>query len=167
MVRSYGQTKTYRVFKETEYVNGSFYRALYDTIKKVENKRIDIYFLKDVFYSPYYLPAKFLDTNFRSKTVSIWRFPERKKDLHSNWENTYVYDSLGRVTNYGYSGCFICSQIPYRYVVSYDSSGRVVEIKEIFNGMENYRFHYSDDGDIIQFDKYLVGKLETRIILIK
>ena len=148
-----------------EYINGNFYRQLYDTIKIV-NEQIDIYFLKRHFYSPYYLPDKFIDRQKRSQKISVWRDQKGKKDFQQNWENIYTYDSLGRVINYSYSGCVICSNVPYNYRVTYNSKGQVAHIADLKNLIDSFKFFYDNKGEIMKFEKYLEDKLEIEIMLV-
>lgn len=82
-----------------------------------------------------------------------------------NWENTYSYDSLGRVTNYSYSGCFVCSDFPYTYNVTYNLAGQVDRIFNSNNIKDGFKFYYNSKGDIVKFEKYLLDKLETVIEL--
>lgn len=162
---SSAQSGRAKVFHKTEYINGSFYRQTSDTIK-VANEPIDIYFFKRHFFSPYYLPEKFIDQQHKNKTISAWRDPKGKKDYQQNWENTYTYDSLGRVTNYTYSGCFICSNLPYSYTVTYNSIGQVHRIFNTTNIKDGFKFYYNKKGDVVKLEKYLLDKLETVIELI-
>jgi len=165
-ISSYGQTEIAKIFQKIEYVDGDFYKQLYDTIK-LKKENIDIYFFRNHFYTPYYLPDRFIDKQYKNKTVSIWRDANAKKDYRSNWENTYTYDSLSRVTNYTYSGCIICSNMPYNYIVTYNSSGQVDVIKNTISEKDSYRFYYNNTGDLIQFEKYSSDLLETRIIVVR
>jgi hypothetical protein len=158
-----GQTK---IFKTIEYINGNFYQLSFDTIK-VSNEKIDIYFLNRHFFSPYYLPEKFIDKRYRNQKISIWADLKGKKDYKINYENTYVYDSLGRVTSFSYSGCFVCSSFPFSYKVSYNSEGQVEQILNSTNVKDRYNFYYSSKGDIVKFEKFLADQLETIIALVE
>ena len=161
---SSAQTGRTRLFHKTEYINGNFYRQTSDTIKTA-NEPIDIYFFKRHFFSPYYLPEKFIDQQYKNKRISVWRDPKGKKDYQQNWENTNTYDSLGRVTNYTYSGCFICSNLPYSYTVTYNLVGQVDRIFSTNNIKDGFKFYYDKKGDIVKLERYLLDKLETVIEL--
>lgn len=163
-LNSSAQRVRFKVFKKTEYINGNFYREMYDTITSVDEK-LDIYFLKRHFYSPYYLPDKFVDKQKRNKKISIWRDPNGKKD-QQNWENVFTYDNLGRVISYSYSGCFICSDLPYNYNVTYNANGLVAQITETKNMVDKFKFYYDGQGVIVKFEKYLIDKLEQVIVLV-
>jgi hypothetical protein len=162
---SSGQTEQTKIFKTIEYINGNFYRQSFDTVK-ISNEKIDIYFLKHHFYSPYYLPVKFIDKQYRNQKISIWGDPKGKKDYKLNYENTYAYDSLGRLINFTYSGCFVCSSFPYSYRVTYNSEGQVEQIFNLTNVKDGFKFYYNAKGDIVQFEKFLQDKLETVIALV-
>lgn len=162
---SSAQKQHKRIFKRTEFINGSLYRELYDTIK-TGSERMDIYFLKKHFYSPYYLPDQFIDKQNRNKAISIWRYPEDKKDFKQNWEYVYTYDSLGRVIRYTYSSCIICSTLPYDYSVTYNSNDQVILIQETVNPVTSFKFYYNSKGDIIKYEKYLGDKLALEIRLV-
>ena len=162
---SSAQTGQVNVFYKTEYINGNFYRQTSDTISAT-NEPIDIYFFNRHFFSPYYLPEKFIDQRHKNKKISVWRDPKGKKDYQRNWENTYTYDSLGRVTNYTYSGCFICSNFPYNYTVTYNLVGQVDHIFDTSNSKDGFKFYYDNNGTVVKFEKYSGDKLETVIKLL-
>lgn len=81
-----------------------------------------------------------------------------------NWENTYTFDSLGRVTTYTYSGCFVCSNLSYSYNVTYNAIGQVDRISNKIL-KDGFTFYYNPKGDIIRLEKYLLDKVETVIEL--
>ena len=160
-----GQNGQVRIFKKTEYINGNFYRQLFDTIT-TNNKTLDVYFFNKNFYLPYYLPTTFIDKQHRNQNISIWRDPKAKKDYKQNWENTYTYDSLGHVTRYTYSGCFICSNMPYNYTVTYNSKEQVEQLINTIGTKDSFKFYYNAQGDIIKFEKYSSNMLEEEITLL-
>jgi hypothetical protein len=160
---SSAQTEKFKIFKKTEYSNNNFYTQTYDTIKLTQEP-IDIYFFRKHFHFPYYLPDKFIDERLKHRTTSVWRDPNGKKDDKNNWQNTYTYDSLGRVTSYTYSGCFVCSNFPYNYRVTYNKKGQVEQLNETINSIESFKFYYDNKGDIIKLEKYLLDKLETEVV---
>lgn len=162
-VHAVAQTETVKIFKKTEYSNGNFYRQSYDTIK-VAQEPVDIYFFKKHFNFPYDLPGKFTDEALKNRTVSVWRNPNGKKEDKGNWENTYTYDRLGRVTNYTYSGCFLCSNLPYNYSVTYNKDGQIEALNETINNLQSFRFYYDAQGAIVKLEKYISGKLQTELV---
>lgn len=163
---SYAQTESTKIFKKTEYINGNFYRELFDTINLV-NEKIDIYFFKNHFYTPYYLPDKFVDKRYKNQKITIWRDPKGKKNHEKNWENTFIYDSLNRVINFTYSSCIICNSFPYNYTVIYNSNGQVYQIANSINEQDGFKFYYNSKDEVERFEKYLFKKLETLITLVK
>ena len=158
-------TEPIRIFKSTEFISGQVVHQKFDTIK-VANYPIDIYFLKHNFFLPYDLPGAFINKLFKNQKVSIWADTTGKKDYLSNWENTYTYDYLGRVINYTYSSCTVCSSIPYNYVVKYNLNEQVTQIVSQSNG-DSLKFYYSSQGDVIKFERYMQGELNTEISLVK
>jgi|GEM_PF-1665037 len=161
---SSAQTTQVKVFKRTDYINGNFYRETFDTIA-VSHDRIDIYFFKRHFFSPYYLPDKFIDKRYKNQIISIWRDQNDKKDYQKNWENTYIYDSLGRVINFTYSSSFICSSLPYNYSVIYNLKGQVEQIINSINLKDRFRFHYNSQDNIVKFEKFSFDLLEMTLTL--
>lgn len=160
---SYAQTgKKMKVFKKIEYINGIFYQQTSDTIE-FENDLIDIYFFKKHFYSPYYLPEKFTDSRYISQTILLWRNPNGDKDFRKNWQDTYSYDSIGRVINFTHSSCLVCSSIAYNYSVTYNCMGQVAIIANKTGSKDRYEFYYNKKGDIIKFSKYSSNELVTKI----
>lgn len=162
-VHAVAQTETVKIFRKTEYSNGNFYRQRCDTIK-VAQEPVDVYFFKKHFNFPYYLPGKFTDEALKNRTISVLRNPNGKKDDKGNWENTYTYDSLGRVTNYTYSSCFLCSSLPYSYSVTYNKDGQIEALNETINNLESFRFYYDAKGAIVKLEKYIFGKLQTELV---
>ena len=161
---SYAQVEVKRIFHKATYINGSIYNELDDTIK-INNEKIDIYFFKDHFYSPYNLPYKFVDKKHKNRIISVWAYKKTRKNFAINYENTYKYDNLGRVINYTYSGCLVCSNLPYSYNVTYNSIGQVESIKEATNGGYSYKFYYDQNDNITKFEHFLFSNLLTKIIL--
>ena len=76
------------------------------------------------FNRPYHFPKYFIDSKYKNETIEIWNEPTKTKDFNSNWNFTYTYDSLSRVTDYNYSGCLICGQLVYRIQISYNNKNR-------------------------------------------
>ncbi|OJY89998.1 MAG: hypothetical protein BGP13_23145 [Sphingobacteriales bacterium 40-81] len=162
---STAQTKLLKIFKKTEYINDNIYRQTYDTLI-LTNPLIDIFFFKKNFYFPYYLPDKFIDEKYKNKKISVWSDQKGKKDYKLNWEHTYAYDKAGRLTDYTYSGCLVCSAFPYNYKVTYNKQGQVEQLKNTINEKDCFKIYYSDKGYIIKLEKYSMDKLETEILVV-
>jgi hypothetical protein len=161
----YAQTGRGRVFKRTEYTNGIVYRQTIVGVN-VENTPVDIYFLSKYFYSPYYLPEKFTDERYIGQIISSWSEPDSEENFQRNQKYTCTYDSIGRVINYTYSSCILCSNMPYNYSVTYNSKGQVALIVN-GAGISRFKFSYNKKGDIIKFEKYSLDDLETEIALVR
>lgn len=153
-----------KIFSKTAYVNGAIFRQSKDTIKTV-NEPLDIYFYKRHFFTPYYLPASFTDLRYKNKTISVWNDPGGKKDYMQNWENTYTYDSLGRVISYTYTGCIICSNMPYSYTVTYNQAGQVIRLVNTGTMKDGYWLYYNGNAEIYRVEKYVADKPELDIRL--
>ncbi len=158
-VSSYGQTKPI-IFKTTDFINGSFYRDVYDTIH-MKNEKIDIYFLNAIFLEPRHLPPNLIDKKYKNETIKIWNDNE-----HRLWINTYTYDSLSRITDFTYSSCTICSSMAYEYKVIYNSAGQVEKIYNIGVMKDKYKFYYNNKGNIQRLEKYNFDDLNLRISLV-
>jgi len=153
-----------KVFKKREYINGTFFRQTKGTIE-VENEQIDIYFFKRHFQSPYYLPEKLIDKQYSGQTLLLWNDPDGKKDFQRNWRYNYSYDSLGRVTNFTYSSCILCSSLPYNYTITYNAKSQVEAIGNKGETNALFKFYYNDKGDIVKFEEYSGNMLAMDIIL--
>ncbi len=154
-----------RVYKRTEYVHGIYYRDKLDSIFDV-NTKVDIFYLKERFDLSYKLPYKIVDKSKRNQKESNWQAPNGKKDYQENWENTYTYDSLGRLINFSYSGCFICSSFPYDFDVIYNPEGQITEIRALTNGNTSFRFYYNQTGDIVRYEEYWSDELMDLVELL-
>jgi hypothetical protein len=166
---AFGQTNVATIkFKHTYY-------NLDGQISDVKEKTIQVdtilglEFYKKNFYRPYYFPKQFIDKKFKNETSEKWNDSTKAKDFNSNWTYTYFYDSLSRVTNYNYSGCLICGQLPYRIQITYDNKNRPLtfEVRHSFDKKEPanelYVFAYDNEGNIIQINFFRFGKLDEQI----
>lgn len=145
------------------------------TVFKVDKKTLsvatilDIQFYNRNFYKPYYFPKKFIDKRYKNKTLKIWNDKTKGKDVRSNWLYTYVYDSLSRVTLYGYSSCLMCSQLPFNIQISYDFKNRPSRFSILDSFGQNlpesdgYEFIYDNKGNLIRM-KYISGGRLTELI---
>lgn len=164
---AFSQTEKKYVFKSTAYKN------LYSPppVEKIDtitssSVPIDIAFYRRYFNNPYYLPGEFVNEKYKNQTISIWRDPNGKKDFKENWENTYSYDSLGRITNYRFSGCFICSNLAYNYAVTYNEKGQVSQIHNTINDKQLFKFYYNENNDIVKLEMYWFDELTDKIELL-
>ena len=160
-----GQTNQLRVFETTEYMKGSPFMQKFDTVK-AENRLIDIYFFKNHFHIPYYLPETLIDKQYKNQTISKWRDSTSEKDLKQNWENKYTYDNFGRIIKFTYSGCIICSNLPYNYNVTYNLKGQIEQITETLYSNESFRLHYNDRGGLVKIEQYSLTTLVKQSTLL-
>lgn len=164
---AFSQAEKKYVFKSTQYKN--FYSpppvVKIDTITS-SSLRVNIAFYRKHFNNPYYLPKEFINENFKNQTISIWRDPDGAKDFKVNWENTYTYDSLGRITNYTFSGCLSCSDFPYNYSVKYNEKGQISQISNAINNKKIFKFYYNDKNDIIKLEIFWLDELTDKIELL-
>jgi len=163
----FSQTEKTYVFKRTEYKN--FYSSppveKFDTITS-SSIRIDINFYRSHFNNPYYLPRELVNEKYKNQTISIWQNPNGKKNYKENWEDTYTYDSLGRITNYAYSGCYICSSFPYNYSVTYNAKGQISQIHNTINSKKMFKFYYNENNDIVKLEIFWFDELTDKIELL-
>ena len=165
----------------TVYFNddGSVYMKKTDTITVDTVLSIDFY--RKHFYKPTNYPRPFIDVKYKDTTISVWNDPLRKKDFESNWTYTTVYDRRSRATEYTYSGCVICSQMPYHVKVFYDKKNRPIRIEQRYGlgykivhdklvksddkeiAETEYQFKYDSRSNIIQLKHLNSGKLNAQI----
>jgi hypothetical protein len=164
---SCGQKKQreFSVFKRTDFLNGTIARETHDTVKPKPEK-IDIHFLKKNFNALYFFPDDLISKRHRNEKVIIWANKNEKKDFMSNSSITLIYDSLSRLTNFSYSSCMVCSQLPYSYNVTYNSRGLIDKIYNTKDIKNYYQFYYNDLGNIKQLDNYIEDKLLSKILLL-
>jgi|WetSurMetagenome_2_1015567.scaffolds.fasta_scaffold01793_7 hypothetical protein len=161
-------------FKTTYFDSeGKEYKAVIDTIPFCDT--LDLTFYRQHFFKPYYYPEKFIDKRYKNETQVVWADSTKEKKFYSNWTITYRYDSLSRVVEYEYSGCFICNQLPYTYIISYDNKNRPVRMGNrptLGNPNENLKskpsteefiFLYDKNDKIIRIQEFLFGKLIEQI----
>lgn len=111
-----------RVF-EVENFNGTV------KIRTIQTgQKIDLNFYRENFHIPYFYPAEFINPRFKNETLVKWNNEEGVKDYKQNWTYTYTYDEYSRVVKYEYSGCFVCSQLPYEVQIKYDEKNRPIEL---------------------------------------
>jgi len=161
---SVAQTAKPRILIISEYSKGALKQRECDTIK-TNDEKTDVYFFQKHFQTPPFVPETLIDTSQANKKISEWQDPDAEDRIYSNWEYSYTYDSLGRMVNYSYSGCFICSNMPYNYNIIYNSAGQIEQIVSIFENSETFKLYYSNQGDLIQVEQYYAGSLVREIRL--
>ena len=163
---SYGQKS---IFRRSYFSSDSIgYLTKTDTLETMESLTLDFY--KKHFSIPYYFPKQFIDTGYRDTTVVVWENPSGEKDYKNNWTLSYTYNNLSRVIKYEYSGCLICSQLPYTIAIKYDEQNRplkfesrIVSLNERKTPDEEFEFTYDAKGDITQIKQLQFGKMFLNI----
>ena len=154
------------VLTTTEYNDKSVFRVTYDTVKN-SNEKIDVYFYREHFYHPSYLPARFTDSHYKDTTLAFWHDNQAVKDTQNNWKNTYTFDSLSHIVTFSYSGCTTCSKMAYTYFVNYNETNQVIRISSLNSNQNSYSFDYNDAGEVKRLNCYISGRLTTVIELVK
>ena len=169
------------IFKTSYFENNQLLnKTKIDTLELTDH--IDLDFFKKHFYKPYYYPKHFINKEFKDSIVVKWNNENIDKNYKSNWTFTFEYDSLSRVTRYEYSGCFICSQLPFKLFIHYDKLNRpILFVNELFINSHNnitekvdletnqsepyetFEFIYNLTGDIILVKVYRLGLLVEQI----
>ena len=129
--------------------------------------KLDFDFYKKHFYVPYYYPDQVNDYRYKNDTITVWNDTTKVGDFKSNWSYTLIYDSSSRVTSYRYSGCMICSQLPYDYHFFYDHLGQVIKMTNNLNDDKTIEFRYDADGNIVNVMVYRGLELIKEIELMK
>lgn len=102
-------------------------------IEKKRNEDLNVFFYRKHFQMPYHLPRNFFDSKFKNETYTFWNNDKVDLEHKLNWSYSYQYDNFSRLISYSYSGCFVCSQLPYIYKVEYDEKGNV---RKIYNEID-------------------------------
>ena len=157
-----------------------------ETIPNPKSK-IDFYFFKEHFYQFYGLPKVLIKESLKNQEITEWKFKDRPKELFENVTETHTYDSDGKLIEYKYSGCNICSQFPWGYKLFYNKNNDIIE-QQIYNleqkiyagkdGIKakyelrdemhkNIKLTYNNSGDIIKLEKFVKNELEELIELVE
>jgi hypothetical protein len=169
ILTTFGQTNNTSIkFKQTYFSSDGQISDIKEKSIQVDTI-LGLEFYRKNFYRPYHFPKYFIDSKYKSETIEIWNDTTKTKDFNSNWTFSYTYDSLSRVTDYNYSGCLICGQLPYRIQITYDNTNRpyTFQVRHSFDrkelANEEYVFAYDDKGNIVQIKFFRFGKLDEQI----
>jgi hypothetical protein len=132
-------------------------------IAKPENSG-SLYFFKKEFNLPKEIPEKLVDPEHKGKMIVSWHNEKEEKNLTTNWNNTFTYDSLSRLIAYTYSGCVMCSSIAYKYTIQYNNKGLVETIKNSVNGNDMFKIIYNDRDQVVQIDYFVNNKLSQSLL---
>uniref|UniRef100_UPI0037DDD574 hypothetical protein n=1 Tax=Zhouia sp. PK063 TaxID=3373602 RepID=UPI0037DDD574 len=151
------------------------------------NSKIDINFFKEHFLEFYGVPKELTKKNLKDQEITEWKFKDKPKELMENWKEIYTYDSDGKLIEYKYSGCTICSQIPWGYKLLYNKNNDIVEQQiyyleqkvyaeevglkvkyELKDAMDkNIMLTYDNNRNIVKLEKIGKDGLEELIELVK
>lgn len=182
----YTQSDSLSFSVSSYYQNNTLHRT--DTVSiKNTKKTLDIHFYKEHFYQFYGLPKKLIKGKFKNQEITVWAFEDRPKEYNENWTNSYTYDAQGRLVEYQYSGCMICSQFPWGFTLVYDDDNNIIEqqtyflsltdtiesgeVKTVFELSKQStgytKLTYDSEGNIILLEKYGRNDIEKIIKRIK
>lgn len=169
----------------TNYSEGKSYLIKTKTIENPKSK-IDIFFFKKHFNKFYGLPKKLINKKLKNQEITEWNFKDKPQELEENWKEVYTYDSAGRLIEYKYSGCIICSQMPWGYKLFYNKDDDIIEqqiyflekkfyvekdkmkINYVFNNEMNSNIKLTyNNRNIIKFEKRSNNEIEELIELIE
>lgn len=178
----FGQTPgNYAVFKIEDF-------AYIKSGKGIRTERVnldgslDLKFYRKHFNTPYYFPENLIDKFFKNQIVTVWMDTTKEKDFKFNWAHTFKYDEKSRVTSYSFSGCLICSNVPYTIKLFYNGLDEVVRMEkydssvvlasDYVNGgmlikkqlpVDVFILEYDKSSNIIQIERFKSGVLSERI----
>ena len=95
----------------------------------------------------------------------------KEKNYNSNWTHILKFDDRSRVIEYSFSGCMICSNLPFKLRIFYDNNDKVIKFiknydidnKDDKKSDEEYTLSYDSDGNIVKLDFYQNGSLKKTI----
>ena len=169
----FGQDQAFAVFQSENFLNASG-----DVIVKKDtfklNGLVDLDFYRKNFYIPYYYPKRFVHSRYKNQLVTVWKDSSAKKDYSTNWTYSFTYDEKSRVIAYSYSGCIICSQMPFIVSISYDDQDRPIKLEMRTNDgkpvdqvksepHEKFFLTYDSKGNISALEHFDHGILSQRI----
>ncbi|WP_299683001.1 hypothetical protein [uncultured Dokdonia sp.] len=106
-----------------------------DTIAIKDMKQtLDVHFYKKHFHLFYGLPKQLIKKKYKNQEIVEWSNPENEQ---ANWSDSYTYDTKGRLIEYKYSGCMICSQLPWGYTLTYDQNDNIIEQRTYYLSLVN------------------------------
>ncbi|MFA7615217.1 MAG: hypothetical protein WCY16_01380 [Weeksellaceae bacterium] len=163
-----GKSNSQQIFKIETFNNNSA-NTKFDTI--AVSQKIDLFFYRKHFQIPYFFSEKLIDSNHENETVVKWNSDDFEKDYHKNWTHSYTYDEFSRVIKYEYSGCFVCSQLPYQVEIKYDTQNQPVELIQSYKTIDSpsfihYKIEYNSNHYIKSLEKFENTILTKKIELV-
>ncbi|MFC4632943.1 hypothetical protein ACFO3O_03435 [Dokdonia ponticola] len=174
-------------FSVTSYYTGTeLYKT--DTISiKNTKKTLDVYFYKEHFNQFYGLPKKLVRKKYKNQEIVEWAFNDKPKEFKKNWSHSYTYDAQGKLIEYEYSGCVICSQFPWGFSLVYDENNTIIKqqtyllsqtvtveqgkpithMKPHKQSKNCIQLTYDSEGNVILLEKYNPQGISEKIQLLK
>jgi hypothetical protein len=113
-------------FKISSDLKGIYNYEKVDTLSSPKSK-LDIYFYKNHFNLFYGVPKSLTQPELKNREIISWANENTPKELKKNWVESFKYDSEGKLIEYKYSGCYICSQLPWGYKLIYNENRELIE----------------------------------------
>jgi len=135
----------------SNYLDGKSYWTKTKTIVN-PNSPIDVYFFKEHFGKFYGLPKTLIKNNLKSKEITEWAYEKTSANIIKNSSESYKYDSEGKLIEYKFITCAICSSFSYGYRLIYDSNNRIIE-QQKFSLRKIESEKYSSYDSHHEFDK--------------
>ena len=177
-----GQTpKNFGVFKTEDFTNINS-KTTIKTEKIIIDGLLDLNFFRKHFFIPYYYPQNLIDKSFKNQSVTVWRDTTVKMDYKTNWTHTLKYDDKSRVTDYSFSGCIVCSNLPFTIKLFYNERDEVVKMEKYYSlgiptgdtmttkkvstlpqPVETFLFLYDNKCNIIKLEYFINEVLSKRI----
>ncbi|MCK0158815.1 hypothetical protein MWU65_16610 [Cellulophaga sp. F20128] len=164
--------------------------ANYEKFKTIAQPKslLDISFYKDNFGEFFGLPKRLIRPELKNQEIIKWANESEPKKLTKNWVESYTYDAEGKLIEYQYSSCVICSQLPWGYKLIYNENKEVIEQRIYSLHLKNVdkeigvlskteldeewftskvKLTYDKNGNIIEVVKHVKIGIEKSIQLIK
>ena len=181
----YSQKNILKFKISTNYLDGVSYLEKTKNIDFSKSK-IDISFYNEYFPQFYNLPKKLINKKLKNQQITEWAFENRPKKRNNNWTEFYKYDAEGKLIEYMYSGCLICSQFSWGCKLIYNTNNKIIE-QQIFNlstkpilenekikttyDFENQlwkrtKYIYNNSGNLVKIEKFGQNGIEEKIELL-
>jgi hypothetical protein len=129
---------------------------------------LGIDFYTSHFNNQNHTPKHIFDPKYKNRTLVEWQDSTKAKNYQINWNYTFAYDSVSRLTRYAYSACYICAQTPFQITIAYDANNHPTSIKYSHSLLSSkdcyleYCLVYDQHGILRQVKKYFFGRMEEQ-----
>lgn len=151
----------------------------YEKIKTINspNSKLDIYFYKNNFNFFFGLPKSLIEPKLKNQEIIKWANESAPKELNKNWKESFKYDSEGKLIEYKYSSCVICSQRIWGYKLIYNENKDITE-QRIYNLNQKSEFQeemlqskvkliYDKNRNLTQVVEYVERGIQKLVKLIE